>query len=204
MDLLELLACLGLRVQKELLELTGQTVKRDHQGQMVLLERGALQDCRVPPGYQDNGVHREHKEKGVTVVLLATWEKRDLQVFKDLQDPLDHEEKGAKVDLEVPKVPLVLVEGLETRDPLEMWVQLEFQVSRGPRVGLETWDHTEPRAHVGNEDHLVPQVLLVHQGCLENQDLLVFKVHRDLWAVEASKAPRATMGWLGFKAYQDL
>ena len=128
MDLLELLVCLEQRVQKELLELTGQTVKLDHQGQMGLPERGALQDCQDPQGYQDNGVHREHKEKGVIVVLQATWEKRDLQVFKDLQDPLDHEEKGAKEDLEVPKVPLVLVAELETRDPLEMWVQLEFQV----------------------------------------------------------------------------
>ena len=128
MDLLELLACLGLRVQKELLELTGQTVKRDHQGQMVLLERGALQDCRVPPGYQDNGVHREHKEKGVTVVLPATWERRDLQVFKDLQDPSDQEVNVEKVDLAVLKELLVLEEELETRDHLEMWVQLEFQV----------------------------------------------------------------------------
>jgi len=180
MDLLELLACLGLRVQKELLELTGQTVKRDHQGQMVLLERGALQDCRVPPGYQDNGVHREHKENGVIVGLLATWERRDLQVFKDLQDPLDHEEKGAKEDLEVHKVPLVLVEELETRDPLETWVRLEFQVLRDPRVGLETWDHMELRAHVENVDRQAPQVSLVHQGCLENQDQQVFKVHPDL------------------------
>ena len=69
---------------------------------------------------------------------------------------------------------------------------------------METWDHTERQAHVGNEDHQALQVLLVHQGCLENQDLQVFKVHRDLWAVEASRAPRATMDWLAFKAYQDL
>ena len=69
---------------------------------------------------------------------------------------------------------------------------------------MEIWDHTEPRAHVENEDRQAPQVLLVHQGCLENRDLQVFKVHRDLWAVEASRAPRATMDWLAFKAYQDL
>ena len=128
MDHLELLVCLELRDQKELLELTGQTVKQDHQGQMDLPGRGALQDCQVQLGYQDNGVHREHKEKGVTVVLLATWEKRDLQVFKDLQDPSDQEVNEEKVDPAVPKGLLVLEEELETRDPLEMWVQLEFQV----------------------------------------------------------------------------
>jgi len=128
MDLLELLVCLEQKVQRELLELTGQMVKQDHQGQMALLGRGALQDYQDQPGYQDNEVHREHKEKGVTVVLPATWERRDLQVFKDLQDPLDQEVNVAKVDLVVPKELLVLVEELETRDPLEMWVQLEFQV----------------------------------------------------------------------------
>ena len=69
---------------------------------------------------------------------------------------------------------------------------------------METWDHMEPRAHVENEDRVAPQVLLAHQGCLENQDLQVFKVHPDLWVVEASRAPKATTGWLVFKAYQDL
>ena len=128
MDLLELLVCLEQKVQRELLELTGQMVKQDHQGQMVLLERGALQVYQDQQGYQDNEVHRERKEKGVTVVLLATWERRDLRVFRDLQDPLDQEVNGAKVDLEVHKELLVLVGELETRDPLEMWVQLEFQV----------------------------------------------------------------------------
>ena len=103
-------------------------VKQDHQGQMALLGRGALQDYRAQPGYQDNEVHREHKEKGVTVVLPATWERRDLQVFKDLQDPSDQEVNEEKVDPAVPKGLLVLEEELETRDPLEMWVQLEFQV----------------------------------------------------------------------------
>jgi len=29
---------------------------------------------------------------------------------------------------------------------------------------LETWDHTEPQAHVENEDLEALQVLLVHQG----------------------------------------
>ena len=128
MDLLELSVCLEQKVQRELLELTGQMVKQDHQGQMALLGRGALQDYLDQPGYQDNEVHREHKEKGATVVLPETWGRRDLQVFKDLQDPLDHEVNVAKEDLEVHKVPLELVEESETRDPLEMWVQLEFQV----------------------------------------------------------------------------
>lgn len=128
MGLQELLVCLEQKVQRELLELMGQMVKQDHQGQMVLLERGDPQDYQDQPGYQDNEVHREHKEKGVIVVLLATWERRDLQVFKDLQDPLDQEVNVARVDLEVPKELLALVEELETRDPLEMWVQLEFQV----------------------------------------------------------------------------
>ena len=41
---------------------------------------------------------------------------------------MDHEEKGERVGLEVPKVLLVLEEELETRDPPEMWVQLEFLV----------------------------------------------------------------------------
>jgi len=50
---------------------------------------------------------------------------------------------------------------------------------------LETWDHTEPQAHVENEDLEAPPVLLVHLGCLENQGRQVFKVHQDLWAVEA-------------------
>ena len=103
-------------------------VKQDHQGQMDLPGRGALQDCQVQLGYQDNGVHREHKEKGVTVVLPATWERRDLRVCKDLQDPSDQEVNVEKVDPAVPKGLLVLEEELETRDPLEMWVQLEFQV----------------------------------------------------------------------------
>ena len=128
MDLLELLVCLEQRDRKELLELTGQTVKQDHQGQMGLPEREALQDYQDPQGYQDNGVHREHKEKGVTAVLQAIWERRDLQVFKDLQDPSDQEVNVEKVDPAVPKGLLVLEEELETRDPLEMWVQLEFQV----------------------------------------------------------------------------
>ena len=128
MDLLELSVCLEQKVQRELLELTDQMVKQDHQGQMALLGRGALQDYRAQPGYQDNEVHREHKEKGVTVVLPATWERRDLQVFKDLQDPSDQEVNEEKVDPAVPKGLLVLEEELETRDPLEMWVQLEFQV----------------------------------------------------------------------------
>ena len=43
----------------------------------------------------------------------------------------------------------------------------------------------ERQALVGNEDHQALQVLLVHQGCLENQDRRVFKVHQDLWVVEA-------------------
>jgi hypothetical protein len=128
MDLLELSVCLEQRVQRGLLELTGQMVKQDHQGQMALLGSGDLQAYPDQLGYQDNEVHREHKEKGVTVVLPATWERRDLQVFKDLQDPLDQEVNVAKVDLAVPKELLVLVEELETRDPLETWVQLEFQV----------------------------------------------------------------------------
>lgn len=50
---------------------------------------------------------------------------------------------------------------------------------------METWDHTEPQAHVENEDLQALQVLLVLQGCLENQDRQVFKVHQDLWAAEA-------------------
>jgi hypothetical protein len=49
---------------------------------------------------------------------------------------------------------------------------------------LATWDHTEPQVHVENEDLEAHRVLLVHQGCLENQDRQVFKVHQDLWAVE--------------------
>jgi len=43
----------------------------------------------------------------------------------------------------------------------------------------------ERQAHVENEDHQAHQVLLVHQGCLANQDRQVFKVHQDLWVVEA-------------------
>ena len=58
---------------------------------------------------------------------------------------------------------------------------------------METWDHMERQAHVENEAHQALQVLLVHQGCLENQDRQVFKVHQDLWVVEALKEPRATM-----------
>lgn len=58
---------------------------------------------------------------------------------------------------------------------------------------METWDHTEPQAHVENEDLEAPPVLLVHLGCPENQGRQVFKVHQDLWAVEALRAPRATM-----------
>ena len=50
---------------------------------------------------------------------------------------------------------------------------------------METWDHMERQAHVENEAHQALQVLLVHQGCLENQDRQVFKVHQDLWVVEA-------------------
>ena len=41
---------------------------------------------------------------------------------------MDHEEKGERVGLEVPKVLQVLEEELVTRDPPEMWVQLEFLV----------------------------------------------------------------------------
>ena len=78
MDLLELLECLEPKVQKELLELTGQMVKQDHQGLMALLGRGDLQDYPDQPEYQDNEVHRELKEKGVTVVLPEIWERRDL------------------------------------------------------------------------------------------------------------------------------
>ena len=128
MDPLELLVCLEQRVQRELLELTGRMEKQDLQGQMGLLEREGLQDYQGPPVYQDHGVLREHKEREVTVVLLATWESRGLLVFKDLQDHLDHEEKGERVGLEVPKVLQALEEELETRDPQEMWVQLEFLV----------------------------------------------------------------------------
>merc|ERR1719237_2014446 len=112
MDLLELSVCLEQKVQRELLELTGQMVKQDHQGQMALLGRGALQDYPDQLGYQDNEVHREHKEKGVTVVLPATWERRDLQVLKD---PSDQEVNVEKVVLVVPKGLLVLEEELETR-----------------------------------------------------------------------------------------
>ena len=128
MDPLELLVCLEQRVQRELLELTGRMEKQDLQGQMGLLEREDLRDYQGPPVYLDHGVHKEHKEREVTVVLLAIWESRDLQVFKDLQDPLDHEEKGERVGLEVPKVLQELEEELVTRDPPEMWVQLEFLV----------------------------------------------------------------------------
>ena len=92
MDLLELSVCLELKVQRELLELTGQMVKQDRQGQMALLGKGVLQDYPDRQVYQDNEVHREHKEKGATVVLPATWESRDLQVFKDLQDPWDRQD----------------------------------------------------------------------------------------------------------------
>ena len=49
---------------------------------------------------------------------------------------------------------------------------------------LETWDHTEPQAHVENEDLQALQVLLVLQGCLENQDRQGFKVLLDLLGVE--------------------
>ena len=45
---------------------------------------------------------------------------------------------------------------------------------------METWDHTEPQAHVENEDLQALQVLLVLQGCLENQDLQDYKVLLDL------------------------
>ena len=38
----------------------------------------------------------------------------------------------------------------------------------------------EPQAHVENEDLQALQVLLVLQGCLENQDLQDYKVHLDL------------------------
>ena len=41
---------------------------------------------------------------------------------------MDHEEKGERVGPEVPKVLQVLEEELVTRDPPEMWVQLEFLV----------------------------------------------------------------------------
>ena len=78
MDPLELLVCLEQRVQRELLELTDRMEKQDLQGQMGLLEREGLQDYQGPPVYQDHGVLREHKEREVTVVLLAIWESRDL------------------------------------------------------------------------------------------------------------------------------
>ena len=78
MDLLELSVCLEQKVQRELLELTDQMEKQDLQGQMGLLEREDLQDYQGPPVYLDHGVHKEHKEREVTVVLLAIWESRDL------------------------------------------------------------------------------------------------------------------------------
>ena len=42
----------------------------------------------------------------------------------------------------------------------------------------------EPQAHVENEDLQALQVLLVHQGCLENQDRQDYKVLLDLLDVE--------------------
>ena len=49
---------------------------------------------------------------------------------------------------------------------------------------METWGHMEPQAHVENEDLQALQVLLVLQGCLENQDRRGFKVLLDLLGVE--------------------
>ena len=49
---------------------------------------------------------------------------------------------------------------------------------------METWGHMEPQAHVENEDLQALQVLLVLQGCLENQDRQDYKVLLDLLGVE--------------------
>jgi len=117
---------------------------------------------------------------------------RDLQVCKDLQGPSDPVESEVREGQEDQRDHPDLEVVLETRDPLAVLETSECRVSRGRRVALGTWVHTEPLDPGGGAEGQVHPELWVQLVSAASRVRLACRVPRVPLAAGDGRGPRDT------------